>query len=380
MIDFSTLQGVAIPEGVVTQIESGGVVLWRVAEASGPIVLEVEKYTSDTYAGETTYTGESFILLNIYPKMNGTVSVTYGGLTKTITDTSGAESPNAQQVFFGTFNGVSDSVETPASGTLTIDGDYAAFGCGGFVPDSKAIVKSTCACVISVLDFGGVKLIPTYAFGSNATQDDNIKLKEITTAPYIEQISDFSFVGCKGLVSVTLKNGIKSIGLGAFNSCTLLNTVIIPKSLTTIVSPIFNSCTALTNIVIDEDNECFSSEGGALFDKKKTTLMQYSGASGHYNIPDTVTAIGENAFYKCTDLTSVVIPSGVTEIGSVAFSDCTGLENMTILATTPPTIKSASSVGGADLTFPIAVPVGCGEAYKAAEFWSECADRIVEVS
>lgn len=31
MIDFATLQGVAIPEGVVTQIESGGVVLWKAA-------------------------------------------------------------------------------------------------------------------------------------------------------------------------------------------------------------------------------------------------------------------------------------------------------------------------------------------------------------
>ena len=28
MIDFSALQGLTIPEGVVTQIESGGVVLW----------------------------------------------------------------------------------------------------------------------------------------------------------------------------------------------------------------------------------------------------------------------------------------------------------------------------------------------------------------
>lgn len=32
MIDFATLQGVAIPEGVVTQIESNGVVLWSAAK------------------------------------------------------------------------------------------------------------------------------------------------------------------------------------------------------------------------------------------------------------------------------------------------------------------------------------------------------------
>ena len=127
MIDFSTLQGLTLPEGVVMQItDESGRVIWAVS--GGKVILEVEKMTSDTYAGETTYTGEQFILLDIYPKTGGTVNVTYGGLTKTITDTSGAAEPNAQQVFFGTFNGVSDSVATPTSGELTIEGGYYAFG------------------------------------------------------------------------------------------------------------------------------------------------------------------------------------------------------------------------------------------------------------
>ena len=132
MIDFSTLQGLTIPEGVVTQIaDAAGNVLWAV-QNDKPIILEVEKIVSDTYAAETTYTNESFILLDIYPKSGGTVTVTYGGLAKTITDTSGAEEPNAQQVFFGTFNGVSDSVTTPASGTLTIEGDCRGFAVGQY--------------------------------------------------------------------------------------------------------------------------------------------------------------------------------------------------------------------------------------------------------
>ena len=139
MIDFTTLQGLTIPEGVVTEItDAQGRVLWMLPVAGGPVILEVEKITSDTYAGSTTYTGESFVLLNIYPATNGTVNVTYGGLTKTITDTSGVASPNAQQVFFGTFNGVADSVETPASGTLTIEGDYRNVTVGTYESGSKA--------------------------------------------------------------------------------------------------------------------------------------------------------------------------------------------------------------------------------------------------
>ena len=131
MIDFSTLQALTVPEGVVTKIEKDGVVLWELP-VGGSIVLEVKKITSNTYVGSTTYNGETFILLDIYPRSGGTVTVTYGGLTKTITDDGTAETPNAQQVFFGTFNGVTDEVETPDSGKLTIRGDCYAFGCSTF--------------------------------------------------------------------------------------------------------------------------------------------------------------------------------------------------------------------------------------------------------
>ena len=43
-----------------------------------------------------------------------------------------------------------------------------------------------------------------------------------------------------------------------------------------------------------------------------------------------VTSIGDEAFHKRTDLTSVYIPSSVTSIGDYAFADCTGLTSVTI--------------------------------------------------
>ena len=61
--------------------------------------------------------------------------------------------------------------------------------------------------------------------------------------------------------------------------------------------------------------------------------------SGNINIPRrissggktyTVTAIGDDAFCWCQDLTSVTIPEGVTSIGDRAFLYCYGLTSVTI--------------------------------------------------
>ena len=235
----------AIPEGNVVSVSQDGVVLWQLnkEEPSLPIVLEVEKITSDTYAGETTYTGESFVLLNIYPKTNGTVNVTYGGLTKTVTDTSGSASPNAQTVFFGTFNGVSDSVTTPTSGTLTIEGEYRGFSCSNFATNSKgtALGGKYCSCITNVIDFGELTNISAYAFYGCT------KLTLTSLPSSITEIGDYAFYNCASLnfSDNFFKNGLVSIGKLAFvmNSdealCEKFDSITIPQTVTTIGNKAF---------------------------------------------------------------------------------------------------------------------------------------------
>ena len=47
-------------------------------------------------------------------------------------------------------------------------------------------------------------------------------------------------------------------------------------------------------------------------------------------IPESVTILGEIAFYECSSLTSINIPNGVTSIGSSAFFHCTSLTSINI--------------------------------------------------
>ena len=350
--------------GVARNVKSGyvgvnGVARLFFAPESGKVVLEVKKVTSDTYANETQYTAEEFILLDIYPKPGGTVNVTYGGLTKTITDTSGAEEPNAQKVFFGTFNGVSDSVETPASGELMIEGDFFAFGCSSFIYDSKSITK-VCGCVTAIGEFGSITKVPAKAFS-----------------------------GCGEITSITIPKGATTIGSGAFHSCAQLSSLSIPNTVRSIGDPshkdvyndnTFVGCQALDNIEVDSGNKNYTSENGVLYSKDKTVLISYPTAAGAYEIPSGVTIIHKNAF-SGTALTSLTIPSTVTLLGSALIWECTSLANIYILATTPPELGNNSLILDASANKPtITVPKGCGETYKTATGWVDYADYIVEAS
>lgn len=336
-------------EGVARNVKSGYVGVDGVArlffapDDGGAVVLEVEKVTSDTYANETTYTAEEFILLDIYPKPYGTVNVTYGGLTKTITDTSGAEKPNAQRVFFGTFNGVTDAVATPASGELTIEGDYYTFGTTLFTKAKLTYVHSKC--ITAIKSFG----MPT-----------------VVTAQ--------AFTDCYKLTNANIPNSVTEIGMFAFSGCTSLMSVTIPASVTAIDSNPFYETDCNNIITVDSKNTNYKIDGDCLIEIATNNLISGFGNS---IIPSYVTVVLNGSFAGQKGLTSVTIPAGVTEIGNGAFNGCTGLTQIIVLATTPPTLGTNVFV---DCPASIVVPKGCGNTYKAAENWSTWADIIVEAS
>ena len=68
-------------------------------------------------------------------------------------------------------------------------------------------------------------------------------------------------------------------------------------------------------------------QDGALYDKGKTTLIGWPAAEGDITIPQSVTTIGESAFYSCGNLTSVSMPEATT-IGREAFIYCYALTSV----------------------------------------------------
>ncbi|MCX6992913.1 MAG: leucine-rich repeat domain-containing protein [Kiritimatiellaeota bacterium] len=152
------------------------------------------------------------------------------------------------------------------------------------------------------------------------------------TIPYsVTSIGDRAFSSCTGLTGVVIPNGVTSIGSEAFYCCTSLASMIIPRDVTSIGDLAFWGCISLAAITMDTGNAVYSSVDGVLFNKSKTTLLQYPGGkAGSYTIPYGVTSIGDLAFASCTSLTSVSIPDDVTSIGSEAFYRCTSLASITI--------------------------------------------------
>jgi len=144
----------------------------------------------------------------------------------------------------------------------------------------------------------------------------------------VTNIGTSAFDSCPSLTSVTIGN----IGQRAFAACTKLATLTIPGSVVTIGDQTFSGSIKLSAITADPANSFFSSTSGVLFNKKQTTIVQYppAGAGRSYTIPNTVTNIGNNAFFMCAALTNVTIPGSVINIGDNGFYRCTGLTSVTI--------------------------------------------------
>ena len=153
-------------------------------------------------------------------------------------------------------------------------------------------------------------------------------LTSITIPNGVTSIPAYTFMGCSSLVSISIPNSVTTIGESAFSSCNGMTSITIGNGVTSIGEYAFD-CSALESIEVVEGNVSYDSRNNcnAIIETATNTLLY--GCKNTF-IPNSVTSIGECAFYGCSGLTSFTIPNSVTSIGERAFSYCSGLTSITI--------------------------------------------------
>lgn len=96
---------------------------------------------------------------------------------------------------------------------------------------------------------------------------------------------------------VVIENGVTSIGSCAFQNCGVLGAEI-PASVETIGDSAFRKCQNLSSVIVSEGVE----------------------------------TIGQNAFRSCTGLTSIALPASIGEVGAAAFFLCQKMTSATFAA------------------------------------------------
>ena len=297
----------------------------------------------------------------------------YGGTTAVIP--SGVKSISSSA--FYDCSGLT-SVTIPSS--VTSIGDYAFSGCSSLtsvtIPSSVTRIGdyafSSCSSLTSVTIPSSVTSIGKYAF------DGCRSLTSVTIPSSMTRIENDTFNNCSSLTSVTIPEGVTSIGESVFYDCTGLKTagsigsgcnvefgwttaipasafesssltsVTIPDGVTSIGKEAFNYCYSLTSVTIPSSVTSIGSSAfhycsgletvgsvgsGCNIELGWTTVIPdsafyYCTSLRSVTIPSSVTSIGAGAFWNCDFLTSVTIPSSVTSIGDYAFSGCSSLTDV----------------------------------------------------
>ena len=158
-------------------------------------------------------------------------------------------------------------------------------------------------------------------------------------------ICDRAFYLCSSLAEVVIPNSVTSIGDRAFSRCESLTEVVIPNSVVCINGNPFKDWNGNLECL----SPSFVYEDNILFNKDKSRIISFRNQKlTSYVIPNSVTSIGEFAFFRCKSLTEVVIPNSVTSIGKFAFSRCESLTEVVI----PDSVTSIGDYAFSMCSFP----------------------------
>lgn len=174
-------------------------------------------------------------------------------------------------------------------------------------------------------DLSGDLVIPTTVEGITITSIADRafygqeKLTSVSVPSSVKSVGDQVFQKCLALKTVTLSEGVETLGKNAFCYCYSLSSVSLPTTLQKVDDNAFQKCIALKSITVPSGVD---SIGNNAFENC-TNLTTVS-------LPATVVSIGEYAFSGCEKLTSINLPTGINALNTAVFNGCSALRQVIV--------------------------------------------------
>ena len=194
---------------------------------------------------------------------------------------------------------------------------------GGAYVDIQSSAFSNCTALENISFSKNVRYLGDSSF-SGCSSLTNVELDDAITT-----IERFAFCNCSSLKSITLPSKLKKLGY-SFIANTQVNSLTIPANLTSCEtggSSTYDSkygplggASALSELILEPGMENIPDNLARVESTSNTHMASVS-------IPDSVTSIGNYAFYNCKALEETFIPGSVTSIADTAFQ---GWKNLVI--------------------------------------------------
>jgi hypothetical protein len=160
----------------------------------------------------------------------------------------------------------------------------------------------------------------------------NSSIESIELPEGMRTIGYSAFFTCPNLCSITIPSTINKIDDHAFWNCKKLEAITLPEKISFVGDAAFFGCSSLQSINIAGRSDYYSTKDGVLFRRKDRCLLAYPAGKSEdiYHIPQGAERIDEMAFAKNIHLKTVIMPDSVSSIGENAFWACKGLVDISL--------------------------------------------------